>query len=70
MCVVLKKVDNVIAHIRKSGEQQSLWTHLEETLRFAGEFAGKIGLKECGERSFLKTGQQAGEFYDSTKQTL
>lgn len=38
-----------IAHLRKTGEPQYLWTHLEEASKLAGQFADKIGLKECGE---------------------
>ncbi len=38
-----------IAHVRKNGEPQYLWTHLEETSKLVGQFADKIGLKECGE---------------------
>ena len=33
---------------KKDGEQQALWTHLEETSKLAGKFAAKIGLRECG----------------------
>ncbi len=38
-----------IAHLRKTGEPQYLWTHLGEASKHAGRFADRIGLKECGE---------------------
>jgi CRISPR-associated endonuclease/helicase Cas3 len=42
--------DNLIAHLReKDKTPQSLWDHLCEASEFAGQFAGKIGLKELGE---------------------
>lgn len=44
--VILK--DNLIAHVRKNGEEQSLFTHLTETSEWAGKFAGKVGLQEIG----------------------
>ncbi|MGH2568975.1 MAG: CRISPR-associated endonuclease Cas3'', partial [Bacteroidota bacterium] len=38
-----------IAHLRKKDRKpQYLWEHLEEVSAIAGEFAGKIGLKEAG----------------------
>jgi len=41
--------DEVIAHHRTSGEDQSLSRHLLEVASLAGTFAGKIGLPTAGE---------------------
>ncbi|MGA9364900.1 MAG: CRISPR-associated helicase Cas3' [Bacteroidota bacterium] len=39
-----------IAHLRKrDGKPQHLWQHLEEVSELAEQFAGKVGLKGCGE---------------------
>ncbi len=40
--------DDLIAHRRKDGEEQSLRTHLNETSKLASGFAAKIGLPEIG----------------------
>ncbi len=56
-----------IAHVRKrDGRQQSLWTHLEEVSEIAGQFAAKVGLKECGEIIGLlhDAGKASKEFQD------
>lgn len=40
----------LVAHVReKDGEIQSVWEHLNGVSELAGQFAGKIGLKESGE---------------------
>ena len=39
-----------IAHLRQKDKQpQNLWEHLKEVSELAGQFAEKIGLRECGE---------------------
>ena len=45
------KLDSqIIAHLRQNDQQrQTLWDHLLETSRIAGELSGKIGLKQAGE---------------------
>ncbi len=56
-----------IAHLRKGdGEPQYLWDHLREVSILAGQFAGKIGLKESGEILGLlhDLGKASKEFQD------
>ncbi|HBH12643.1 MAG TPA: CRISPR-associated helicase/endonuclease Cas3, partial [Clostridiales bacterium] len=58
-------MDNFIAHIREiDGKDQSLSDHLQEASKFAGQFAGKIGLQEVGEiiGLFHDLGKASNEF--------
>lgn len=44
----IKSEDNLIAHVRANGEEQSLIAHLTEASQLAEGFAAKIGLPEIG----------------------
>lgn len=58
-------MNKLIAHIREvDGKDQSLTDHLQETSKFAGQFAGKIGLQEIGEiiGLFHDLGKASNEF--------
>ncbi|MDL1920964.1 CRISPR-associated endonuclease Cas3'', partial [Chloroflexi bacterium CFX5] len=44
----IKPEDDLIAHVRKDGEEQSLIAHLTEASRLAEGFATKVGLPEIG----------------------
>jgi CRISPR-associated endonuclease/helicase Cas3 len=46
--VEIKPEDNLIAHVRQDGEEQSLIAHLTETSKWAEKFAAKVGLAEIG----------------------
>ena len=46
----VKEVEKqLIAHVREKDKIQSLWEHIRGVSKLAGQFAGKIGLKENGE---------------------
>ncbi|MBN2388199.1 MAG: CRISPR-associated helicase Cas3' [Anaerolineales bacterium] len=58
--------DDLIAHRRKDGEEQSLITHLVEASQLAGEFAAKVGLSEIGKTmGLLHDFGKAGKVYQN-----
>jgi CRISPR-associated endonuclease/helicase Cas3 len=44
----IKAEDDLIAHVRKDGKEQRLFTHLTEASQLAEGFAAKVGLPEIG----------------------
>jgi CRISPR-associated endonuclease/helicase Cas3 len=62
----VKPQDDLIAHLRKDGEEQLLRTHLIEASQKAEEFAAKVGLPEIGKIAGLlhDFGKASKEYQD------